>query len=54
MLDDERKDLIEKWQILGLSLMMLSKTQEDFYRLVSQEFGYAWDGQGWIKNVSYQ
>ena len=54
MLEDEKRDLIEKWQILGLSLMMLSQTQEDFYSIVRQEFGYIWDGQGWIKEVNYQ
>ena len=51
---DEKKDLLEKWQILGLSLMMISKSQEDFYDLVQQEFGYVWDGKGWAKEVSYQ
>ena len=54
MTDDDKKDLLEKWQILGLSLMMMSKTPEDFYGLVKQEFGYIWDGKGWIKEVSYQ
>jgi hypothetical protein len=54
MQDDQRKDLLEKWQILGLSLMMMSKTPEDFYDLVKQEFGYSWDGKGWIKEVNYQ
>ena len=54
MREDEKKDLIEKWQILGLSFMMMSPTQEDFYDLVKQEFGYIWDGKGWIKEVSYQ
>ena len=54
MREDEKKDLIEKWQILGLSFMMMSQNQEDFYNLVKQEFGYIWDGKGWIKAVSYQ
>jgi hypothetical protein len=54
MREDEQKDLIEKWQILGLSFMVMSETQEDFYHLVKQEFGYIWDGKGWIKEVSYQ
>ena len=54
MQEDQRKDLLEKWQILGLSFMMMSETQEDFYHLVKQEFGYIWDGNGWIKEVSYQ
>ena len=47
-------DLLEKWQILGLSFMMMSKTPEDFHNLVKQEFGYIWDGKGWIKEVQYQ
>ena len=54
MQEDQRKDLLEKWQILGLSFMMMSKTPEDFHDLVKQEFGYVWDGNGWIKEVSYQ
>ena len=36
MRKDETKDVIEKWQILGLSLMMMSETKEDFYELVKQ------------------
>ena len=54
MQEDQRKDLLEKWQILGLSFMMMSKTPEDFHDFVKQEFGYIWDGKGWIKEVSYQ
>ena len=54
MRDKDRQQLMEKWQVLGLSLMMLSQTNEDFYDLVKQEFGYVWDGKGWIKEVSYQ
>ena len=34
--------------------MMMSETKEDFYELVKQEFGYIWDGQGWIKKLQYQ
>jgi len=30
MREDEKKDLMEKWQILGLSFMMMSRTPEDF------------------------
>ena len=51
MQEDQRKDLLEKWQILGLSFMMMSETPEDFYDLVKQEFGYIWDGKGWMKEV---
>ena len=51
MQEDQRKDLLEKWQILGLSFMMMSKTPEDFHDLVKQEFGYFWDGKGWMKEV---
>ena len=54
MTNEDKKDLLEKWQILGLSFMMMSKAPEDFHALVKQEFGYMWDGQGWIKEVSYQ
>ena len=54
MTDENKKELLKKWQILGLSFMMMSKTPEDFYELVKQEFGYIWDGKGWIKEVSYQ
>jgi len=46
--------MIEKWQILGLSFMMISKSPEDFYDLIKQKFGYVWDGKGWAKKVSYQ
>ena len=54
MLEDQRKDLLKKWQILGLSFMMMSKTPEDFHNLVKQGFGYIWDGKGWIIEVSFQ
>ena len=54
MHEDEKNDLIEKWQILGLSFMMMSQTKEDFYDLIKQEFGYIWNGQGWVKEVQYQ
>ena len=54
MQEDQRKELLEKWQILGLSFMMMSKTPEDFHDLVKREFGCMWDGKGWIKDVSYQ
>ena len=54
MREDEKKDLIEKWQTLGLSFMMMSQIQEGFYNLVKKEFEYIWDGKGWIKAVSYQ
>ena len=54
MQEDQRKDLLEKQQILGLSFMMMSETTEDFHDLVKQEFGYTRDGKGWMKEVSYQ
>lgn len=54
MREDEKRDLIEKWQILGLAFITMSQTKEDFYELVKQEFGYIWDGQGWVKRVKYQ
>ena len=52
MRDKDRQELMEKWQVLGLSLMMLSQTNEEFFDLVKQEFGYVWDSKGWIKEVS--
>ena len=54
MTNEDKKDLLEKWQILGLSFIAFSKTPEDFHYLVKQEFGYIWDGKGWIKKVNYQ
>ena len=42
----DRQELMEKWQVLGLSLMMLSQTNKVFFDLVKQEFGYVWDGNG--------
>ena len=38
MQEGQRKDLLEKWQILGLSFMMMSKTPEEFHDLIKQEF----------------
>ena len=54
MQEDQRKDLLEKWQILGLEFMMMFKTPKDFLDLVKQEFRYIWDGKGWIKEFQYQ
>ena len=54
MHDKGRQELMGKWQVLGRSLMMLSQINEEFFDLVKQGFGYAWDGKGWIKEVSYQ
>ena len=54
MREDQKKVLLEKYQILGLSFLMMSKTPDDFHDLVKQEFGYIWDGKGWIKKVQYQ
>jgi len=54
MHDKDRQELMEKWQVLGLSQMMLSQTNEEFFDLVKQEFGYVWDRKGWIKEASYQ
>ena len=52
-IEDEKRDLIEKWQRLKLSFMMISQTKEDFYGLIKQEFGYIWDDQGRFKEVQY-
>jgi hypothetical protein len=54
MQEDQRKDLPEKWQILGLSFVMMSQTPEDYHDLFKQEFGCKLDGRGWIKEVQYQ
>ena len=54
MQENQRKYLLEKWQILGLSFMMMSETPEDFHDLVKQKSGYIWDAKGWMKEVSYQ
>ena len=54
MQEHQKQDLLEKYQILGILFMMMSKTPEDFHDLVKQEFGYMWDSKGWIKEVSYQ
>ena len=54
MRDKDRQELMEKWQVLGLSLMMLSQTNQEFFVIVKQEFGYVYDGRGWIKEVNYQ
>ena len=54
MLEDEKRFLIEKWQLLQLSFMMMSQTKEDFFELVKQEFSDIWDGRGWINEVEYE
>ena len=54
MRDNDRQEVVEKWQVLGLSLMMLSQTNQEFFDIVKQEFGYVYDGRGWIKEVNYQ
>ena len=54
MQEDQRKDLLEKWQILGLSFMMMSETPEDFYDLVKFEFGYIQNGKEQIRELSYR
>jgi hypothetical protein len=46
MRDKDRQELMKKWRVLGLSLMILSQTNEVFFDLVKQEFGYVWDGNG--------
>lgn len=52
MRDKDRQELMEKWQVLGLSLKVLSKTNKDFFDIVKQKFGYFWDGIDWIKEIS--
>lgn len=48
----EAEELMHNWNILGLSLIMLSENRQAFYALVKQEFGYRWDGQGWKKDIT--
>ena len=50
----EKNELMKKWQVLGLSLMMISENQEDFFTIIREEFGYIWNGEGWNKEVKYQ
>ena len=52
MRDKDMQGLMEEWQVLGLSLMMLSRINKDFFDIVKQTFGYIWDGIDWIKEVS--
>mgnify|MGYP001221261658 FL=1 len=40
MHDKDKQELMKKWQVLGLSLILLSQTNEEFFDLVKQEFGY--------------
>ena len=53
MRENQRKDVLEKCQILGLSFMLMPKTPEDLHDLVKREIGYIWDGYGWMKGVVY-
>jgi len=53
MKPEDKDKILEQWQILGLSLIMLSQTPQECYALIKQEFGYSWDGEGWVKEVSY-
>ena len=34
--------------------MMMFATLKGFHDLVKQEFGYIWDGNGWIREMSYK
>lgn len=48
---DEQKEILEIWQVLGLSLMYITGDKEEFFRTVKEELGYQWDGEGWRKVV---
>ena len=50
MHEDEKTQLKNGIYLAGRSLMMF-KTPQDFCGLVKTEFGYIWDGKGWIKEV---
>ena len=39
MQEHQKQDLLEKWQILGLSFMMMSETPKNSHDLVKREFG---------------
>jgi len=44
MTNKDKKDLLEKWQILGFSLMMMLTTPENFRDLVKSR---VWIDVGW-------
>ncbi len=46
-------EMLAQWQILGLSLILLSENADAFYALIQEEFGYIWDGKGWVKPTRY-
>ena len=54
MRDKDRQELMEKWQVLGLPVMMLFQINQEFFDIVKQEFGSVYDCRGSIKEVSYQ
>jgi hypothetical protein len=47
----DQKEILEIWQVLGLSLMYITGDKEEFFRTVKEELGYQWDGEGWRKVV---
>ena len=49
MKPDEQKEILEIWQVLGLSLMYITGDKEEFFKTVKEELGYQWDGEGWRK-----
>ena len=46
--------MLEKWRIIGLDRIIMSKRPEDSDDFVNQEFGFIWDSKFWIKKVSHQ
>ena len=45
----EQKEILEIWQVLGLSLMYITGDKQEFFKTVKEELGYQWDGEGWRK-----
>ena len=45
----DQKEILEIWQVLGLSLMYITGDKEEFFKTVKEELGYQWDGEGWRK-----
>ncbi len=48
---EDQKELMQIWQVLGLSLLYLSENKQEFFKLIRDELGYHWDGKGWRKNT---
>ncbi len=51
MKPEEQREIMQIWQVLGLSLMVLSQDKQAFFKLIKDELGYSWDGEGWRKHT---